>query len=185
MNNVDYSYYFEYVTSQIDLTQAISSLKGCEFHHVRERAKCLCPFHQEKTPSFYVNKINGEAWSYHCFGCGEHGNIVTLYKEHYGLENHYQALFKICEDYGINIDESQTTISCIPKESFKSVYREIEECHLKISILTNALLVENSKITKKYIKDVYNKVNRFINDDNLEVDKLKEILIDLEKKQNE
>jgi DNA primase len=38
----------------------------------RERKGC-CPFHGEKTPSFYVYDDH-----YHCFGCGEHGDVITF-----------------------------------------------------------------------------------------------------------
>lgn len=34
-----------------------------------------CPFHNEKTPSFSVNEAKG---FYHCFGCGEHGDIISF-----------------------------------------------------------------------------------------------------------
>ena len=37
----------------------------------------LCPFHGEKTPSFTVNDERG---SYHCFGCGVHGNVIDFVK---------------------------------------------------------------------------------------------------------
>ena len=33
----------------------------------------LCPFHDEKTPSFTVNDDKG---FYHCFGCGAHGDVI-------------------------------------------------------------------------------------------------------------
>ena len=35
--------------------------------------KACCPFHKEKTPSFYVNDEKG---FYHCFGCGAHGDVI-------------------------------------------------------------------------------------------------------------
>ena len=38
----------------------------------------LCPFHQEKTPSFTVNR---EKQIFYCFGCGEGGNVITFSDE--------------------------------------------------------------------------------------------------------
>ena len=38
----------------------------------------LCPFHNEKTPSFTVND---EKAFYHCFGCGEHGDVISFVME--------------------------------------------------------------------------------------------------------
>jgi DNA primase len=43
----------------------------------------LCPFHNEKTPSFSVNPGRG---FYYCFGCGAGGDVVTFLIEHVGLE---------------------------------------------------------------------------------------------------
>ncbi len=42
----------------------------------------LCPFHNEKTPSFSINEQKG---FYHCFGCGAHGDIITFVMETEGL----------------------------------------------------------------------------------------------------
>ena len=43
----------------------------------------LCPFHNEKTPSFYVNDAKG---FYHCFGCGAHGDALKWLREKDGLD---------------------------------------------------------------------------------------------------
>jgi DNA primase len=45
--------------------------------------KGLCPFHDEKTPSFMVDSAKQ---LYHCFGCGEGGNVFTFLKKREGLE---------------------------------------------------------------------------------------------------
>ena len=59
----------------------------------------LCPFHNEKTPSFSVNDQKG---FYHCFGCGAHGDIVTFTMNVEGLE-FKDAVEKIANDFGIAI----------------------------------------------------------------------------------
>lgn len=44
--------------------------------------KACCPFHNENTPSFYVNDQKG---FYHCFGCGAHGDVISWMTEQRGL----------------------------------------------------------------------------------------------------
>jgi DNA primase len=43
----------------------------------------LCPFHQEKSPSFYVNDAKGFA---HCFGCGWHGDVIRFVMDREGCD---------------------------------------------------------------------------------------------------
>lgn len=45
--------------------------------------KACCPFHQEKSPSFYVNDDKA---MYHCFGCSAHGDAIRWMTDHRGLE---------------------------------------------------------------------------------------------------
>ena len=42
-----------------------------------------CPFHEERTPSFSVNPVEG---LYHCFGCGKGGDMITFVRETQGLD---------------------------------------------------------------------------------------------------
>lgn len=58
------------VGSRIRMVRAGREFKGC------------CPFHNEKTPSFYVND---DKQFYHCFGCGAHGDVI-------GFVMHYDRL---------------------------------------------------------------------------------------------
>ncbi|MBX9896940.1 MAG: DNA primase [Qipengyuania sp.] len=44
--------------------------------------KACCPFHDEKSPSFYVNDAKG---FYHCFGCQAHGDAIRWLTDHQGL----------------------------------------------------------------------------------------------------
>ncbi|MDA0902003.1 MAG: DNA primase [Proteobacteria bacterium] len=59
----------------------------------------LCPFHNEKTPSFTVNDQKG---FYHCFGCGAHGDIIKFVMETQGL-GFKEAVISLANDYAISI----------------------------------------------------------------------------------
>ncbi|WP_379921520.1 DNA primase [Erythrobacter sp. R86502] len=59
------------VQRSVKLTRAGREWKGC------------CPFHEEKTPSFYVND---QKQFYHCFGCGAHGDAISWMVDHAGLQ---------------------------------------------------------------------------------------------------
>jgi DNA primase len=64
--------------------------------------KGLCPFHQEKTPSFYVIPNKG---FYHCFGCGAGGNSVNFIMAHERLD-YPEALRYLAAKAGITIPET-------------------------------------------------------------------------------
>jgi len=57
---------------------AYSTHLGIELHKVGSRFRACCPFHADKTPSFYLNP---ETNSFHCFGCHKHGDLITLARE--------------------------------------------------------------------------------------------------------
>lgn len=59
----------------------------------------LCPFHNEKTPSFTVNDAKR---FYHCFGCGAHGDIIKFTAEINGL-SYSEAAKKLALDHGIDL----------------------------------------------------------------------------------
>ena len=59
----------------------------------------LCPFHNEKTPSFTVNDQKG---FYHCFGCGAHGDIISFIMNKEGL-NFKESVLKIADEFSIEV----------------------------------------------------------------------------------
>ena len=61
--------------------------------------KGLCPFHSEKTPSFMVN---GEKQIFHCFGCGEGGNVFTFLMKIKNL-TFPEAVEELAKRYGMKL----------------------------------------------------------------------------------
>jgi DNA primase len=65
----------------------------------------LCPFHAEKTPSFTVNEERG---FYHCFGCGEHGDVFAFVMKIESLA-FPDAVRRVAQRFGVSLPEETTT----------------------------------------------------------------------------
>ncbi len=87
-----------------------------EFVHLKKRGVNLiglCPFHNEKTPSFTVSPAKG---IFKCFGCGEAGSALDFLMKH----EHYtypQALKYLAQKYGIEVEEEEQTPEQIKAEN--------------------------------------------------------------------
>ena len=75
------------VAKTVKITKAGREYKGC------------CPFHNEKTPSFYVNDDKG---FYHCFGCSAHGDAIRWMTDHRGLP-FMDAVKELAEAAGMDV----------------------------------------------------------------------------------
>ncbi len=93
----------EEIRSRINIVELLSS-----YVHLKRGGngvyKALCPFHQEKTPSFTVNE---NRQSYHCFGCGKGGDIFrfVMERENVDFPNAVHLLASRC---GVIIPEKVT-----------------------------------------------------------------------------
>lgn len=83
----------EIIGRRVKLARAGREFKGC------------CPFHREKSPSFYVND---EKQFYHCFGCGAHGDAVGFVMQHDNL-SFPEAIELLATQVGMEV----------PKQSFE------------------------------------------------------------------
>jgi DNA primase len=82
----------------------------------------LCPFHQEKTPSFHVSP---DKQIYHCFGCGVGGNIYSFIMEIEGL-SFPEAVRFLGEKVNITLPDVDQQTTGKKKEALDSLYHGME-----------------------------------------------------------
>ena len=121
------------ISRRVPLTKKGQNYWGC------------CPFHNEKTPSFSVSEDKG---FYHCFGCGEHGDIIsfTMKSENIDFKT---AIKELADMAGIKMPD-------IKQKSKEQI--ENEENYIKITektaqIYQDLLYTESGKIALDYIKN--------------------------------
>lgn len=93
----------EKILDTVDIVDVVS-----DFVHLRRRGANyigLCPFHNEKTPSFSVSPSKGIC---KCFSCGKGGSAVNFIMEHEQL-SYYEALKYLAKKYNIEIKERELT----------------------------------------------------------------------------
>ncbi|MEA3465069.1 MAG: DNA primase [Thermodesulfobacteriota bacterium] len=108
------------VREQIDIVDLISGY--VELKHSGANHKGLCPFHNEKTPSFNVNSTRQ---IFHCFGCGVGGNVFSFLMRMDGIA-FPQAVRRLAEQAGIDIPEDEPNAFELQRrkerEQFNRVY---------------------------------------------------------------
>ena len=93
---------------QFNVVQTIKDrLTMCEVlerygYEPNKKGFVCCPFHNEKTPSMKIFEKD-----YHCFGCGEHGDVITFVQKLFNL-SFQEALKKIDVDFGLNLYGDKT-----------------------------------------------------------------------------
>jgi len=92
--------------SLITLRQKIDLVEVLGSHIQLKRAgasyKALCPFHEEKSPSFVVQRGDSH---YHCFGCGAHGDAIQFLMQHIRM-SFADAVSHLAERFSVTLEET-------------------------------------------------------------------------------
>lgn len=90
----------ELLRQRIDLAEVLSS--HLNLQRAGSSYKALCPFHEEKTPSFMVQKGDSH---YHCFGCGAHGDAIAFMMSHVKM-SFTEAIESLAERFQVTLEKS-------------------------------------------------------------------------------
>lgn len=146
MSTDNYREVIEKVRNSISIVDVIGNY--VQLKKAGKSYRGLCPFHVEKTPSFYVDPEKG---LYHCFGCGASGNVFTFLMKKEGL-TFGEALRELAKLAGIRIDV-ETRISkelLMIKEAqayFQRSLHESEEGKIALSYLRSRKVTYEAMLT--------------------------------------
>lgn len=90
---------FEQVKSAVDM-KTVAEGYGL---HIDRGGMCICPFHEERTPSAKIYPEN-----LHCFGCGTHVDVIGFTQKMFGLDKPIDAVKKLNQDYDLHLDIGTT-----------------------------------------------------------------------------
>ena len=91
----------EQVKESADIVEVVSAYT--DLRRAGQRFTGLCPFHDERTPSFSVDPREK---LYHCFGCGVGGDVIKFVEEKEGLA-FAEAVEALAERYGVEIEREE------------------------------------------------------------------------------
>ena len=117
---------------------------------INAKGFALCPFHSEKTPSLAVHPDR-----YHCFGCGESGDIITLTQKLFNL-SFKDSVVKLNKDFGVGLPLENMSIADLVSSAEQ--YRKITEERKK-----EAKRLEDLKRLDREFLDIYhNELERLL-----------------------
>ncbi|MEM8727968.1 MAG: DNA primase [Chlamydiota bacterium] len=124
----------EIVSSHVDLKRAGSAYKG------------ICPFHEEKSPSF---TIRAAASHYHCFGCGAHGDAITFLMSYMKM-SFVEAVESLAERFQVPLEQAK-----YEKRSIGPAKKELKAALQKAADFYHTYLLHSDEghIALKYLYD--------------------------------
>ena len=138
------------IKSKNDIVDVIGS-----YISLNDKNKALCPFHDDHSPSFSVQK---DKQIYKCFSCGESGNVITFVQKYNGI-TFTEALKMLADRAGIPLNVSTT-------HKINTKYEKLYEINDTVNKYFKANLLSNEGIKaikyledRKISKDIINEFN--------------------------
>ncbi len=119
MANSEFNIAIARIKEKIPLSQIVS--KDVDLQKKGNEFVGNCPFHAEKTGSFFVNDNKG---TYYCFGCGVSGDIFEYLMKKHGLQ-FIQAVEKLAEIAGVKLPEKSSQ-NYVSEEKIKILQKTLE-----------------------------------------------------------
>ena len=108
---------------------------------VNRYSMALCPFHNDRHPSLYVADDH-----YHCFACGEHGDVIDFAAKLFGLPL-YEAAQKLAADFHLTPDKPPSAAALHAKRIRTEAQQLMENERLCFSVLSDyARVLRNWKV---------------------------------------
>ena len=104
---------------------------------------CCCPFHNERTPSFKVDTARG---TYHCFGCGESGDVFSFVMKQEGI-SFGDAIRKLAESVGIELHVADNPAI----KTRKRLYAIMAQLALDFNTMLKKC--KDAEVARKYVND--------------------------------
>jgi DNA primase len=103
----------------VDVIDAYTTLKKAGKNY-----KGLCPFHQEKTPSFSVEP---DKQFYYCFGCGAGGNALGFLMNYENMD-YVEAIEKLAAQMGLEVPREESSAAQRSREKNQELYDVLQQC---------------------------------------------------------
>ena len=143
MTKIDYNY----IQANVPIYNIISKyvkLTPLKSSGGKQEWQGLCPFHNEKTPSFQVVNKGGTGQFFHCKGCNEQGNVIIFYAKMHSLTNP-QARDELARNHlnGADLKDAKQV-----EKEISEAKRKQEEQELKLRKFAFDLWQQSDPITK-------------------------------------
>lgn len=131
------------IRRSVDIVDLVS--RYIPLHKAGKNLKALCPFHKEKTPSFVVN---AERQTFHCFGCGEKGDVFTFVQKMERLASFPEAIEFLGRVAGIEVRRDDGA-SREASDGRREIYRLLEAA---ATYFRHLLLKPDGALAREYLR---------------------------------